>query len=75
MISKGDKGDIVLLQNETNLIGEIIEKSANNGLKVAFNPSPLPSDLDSLPLDRVSKNGAVPSIPKYEEVVEFLNNN
>ncbi len=46
-------GDIVLLQNETNLIGSIIAKAHEKGQKVAFNPSPMPSDLDSLPLDLV----------------------
>lgn len=54
IISLGEEEDIVLLQNETNLIGEIIDKSANKGLKVAFNPSPLPSNLEILPLDKVS---------------------
>ncbi len=42
--------DIVLLQNETNLIGSIIAKAHQRGLKVAFNPSPMPSDLERLPL-------------------------
>ncbi len=49
----GEAGDIVLLQNETNLIPYIIRNAQAAGLKVAFNPSPIPSDLDGLPLECV----------------------
>jgi ribokinase len=49
-----EKDDIVLLQNETNLVGTIIVKAASVGARVAFNPSPMPNDLESLPLDKVS---------------------
>ncbi|MGL4767008.1 MAG: ribokinase [Formosimonas sp.] len=40
----------VLLQNETNLIGEIIEKSHAAGKKIAFNPAPCHAELAQLPL-------------------------
>ncbi len=45
--------DIVLLQNETNLIDYIIRKAHEWGLKTAFNPSPMPKNLQSLPLEYI----------------------
>lgn len=48
-----ETGDIVLLQNETNLIDEIIVKAHAKGLKVAFNPSPMPECPEQLHLEYV----------------------
>ena len=47
-------GDVVLLQNETNLVPETIRWSAERGLRVAFNASPLDSDAGGLPLELLS---------------------
>lgn len=49
----GEQGDIVLLQNEVNLVSYIIQKAHECGLRVAFNPSPIPEDLESIPLEYV----------------------
>ena len=46
-------GDVVLLQNETNLVGEIIEKAARRGLRVAFNAAPMDAKVADYPLDKV----------------------
>lgn len=46
-------GDVVLLQNETNLVGEIMEKAAARGLRVAFNAAPMDGKVLSYPLDKV----------------------
>lgn len=48
-----EKGDFVLLQNETNEIGTIISESAKRGLTVVFNPSPLTDGIAALPLQDV----------------------
>lgn len=48
-----EEGDIVLLQNETDSIGFVMEKARSLGAKVVFNPSPFPSDVSSYPLDCV----------------------
>ncbi len=42
---------LVLLQNETNLIGEIIEKAAARGLKVALNAAPYSNEVKSFPIN------------------------
>lgn len=53
MLSMGHENDIILLQNETNAVDTIIKKSSNMGYQVAFNPSPVPKQIDRLPLDSV----------------------
>lgn len=53
VLAHGAAGDLVLLQNETNLVGSIIRKSHGKRAKIAFNPSPMPDDLESLPLDLI----------------------
>ena len=47
-------GDLVLLQNETNAVADIIRQAASRGLRVVFNPSPFPADPAALPLELVS---------------------
>lgn len=53
ILLRSTPGDLVLLQNETNLISSIIAKSHKKGLKTAFNPSPIPDHMSSLPLELV----------------------
>lgn len=53
MLSLAQPGDLVLLQNETNAVADIIRLSAEKGLCVVFNPSPLPANPDALPLHQV----------------------
>lgn len=48
----GDEG-MVLLQNETNLVGEIIEKASNKGLMVAFNAAPYSEKVNTYPIHRL----------------------
>lgn len=53
-MEQGEVGDIVLLQNEVNNIAYIIDRAYTKGLQVAFNPSPIPKNLESLPLEKVT---------------------
>lgn len=48
------KGDIILVQNETNMVREIVEKGLEAGARIALNCSPFSDDLKDLPLDRLS---------------------
>ena len=50
---KGQEGDIVLLQNETNLVPYIMKQAHQAGFQVAFNPSPIPTNIGVLPLECV----------------------
>lgn len=53
ILSMGEKGDIVLLQNETNAVSTIIDKATKREYQIAFNPSPLPKHLEDIPLNAV----------------------
>ena len=46
--------DIILLQNETNLVGEIIDKAWRRGLRVALNTAPMDSAVASYDLGKLS---------------------
>lgn len=46
-------GDRVLLQNETNLVGTIIQKAAERGMLVAFNAAPMDAGVRDCPLEQV----------------------
>lgn len=48
-----EPGDIALLQNETNNIPYIMEQASAHGMKVAWNPSPIPENLSMFPLEKV----------------------
>ncbi len=55
VLADSEPGDIVLLQNETNDIGMIMEKAAEAGLKLCFNFAPFDLSIaDSLPLHLLS---------------------
>ena len=47
-------GDYLLLQNETNAVGNIMQKAHERGLQIVFNPSPFPQNAKELPLELVS---------------------
>ena len=47
------EGDVIVLQNEINRIGEIMEKASEIGMRIAFNPSPFEESLLTLPLGLV----------------------
>ena len=48
-----EEGDIILLQNEINMVGEIIRLSHEKGCRVVFNASPIPGKPEELPLELV----------------------
>lgn len=52
-LSQFDKGDILVLQNEINSIGDIIKKAKDRGLRICFNPSPFDDEIKNLPLNLV----------------------
>ena len=52
-LDKGEPGDFVLLQNETNETATIISEAAKRGLIVVFNPSPFNESIKTLPLSDV----------------------
>jgi ribokinase len=53
VLSQFEPGDFILLQNEINNVPAIFELAKQKGLKIAFNPSPITSDLLQYPLNLV----------------------
>ena len=49
-----EPGDVVLLQNETNLVGEIMDRAAGRGLRVAFNAAPMDGKVARYPLEKAA---------------------
>lgn len=46
-------GDMVLVQNETALVPDMISLASAKGMEVAFNPAPMTAEVAGYPLDKV----------------------
>ena len=46
--------DMLLLQNEINCLGEIVEKAYARGMKIALNPSPYNQQLEAVDMDKIA---------------------
>ncbi len=53
VIGKFEKGDILLLQNEVNLLPYIINKAYEKGLTIALNPSPFNDSLAECDMSKI----------------------
>jgi ribokinase len=53
VFKSAESGNFLLLQNEINAVGDILEKSKGRGLTVVFNPSPMTEAVKTYPLERV----------------------
>ena len=49
-----EKSDYIVLQNEINELGYIMEKAHEKGLVIVLNPSPMNEKISTLPLDTVN---------------------
>ena len=54
VLSQTGPDDLVLLQNETNLVGEIIDKASARGLSVALNTAPMDAQVAGYDLGKLS---------------------
>ncbi len=53
-IKELNEGDLIVLQNEINGLNQIIESAYKKKVKIAFNPSPIKENLQTLPLDKIN---------------------
>ena len=51
--SQASSGDILLVQNETNAIADIIKQGHQQGLTLAYNPAPMNKEALACPLDKI----------------------
>jgi len=54
VLSHFDKGDMLLLQNEVNLLDYIIDSAYERGLQIAFNPSPFDNNVMLCDLSQIA---------------------
>lgn len=54
IISQFDKGDILLLQNEVNLLPYIVDRGYAQGMKIVLNPSPFDDKLKAVDMTKIS---------------------
>ena len=54
VIDRMESGDYLLLQNEINSVHEIINRGSAKGLNIVFNPAPITTDIQTVPLDRIN---------------------
>lgn len=53
-LSHFSAGDWLVLQNEVNLIGEMVEQAARKGMRIALNPSPYNDKLSGVDFSKIS---------------------
>ena len=71
--------DLVLVQNETNLVGSIIRKAKSRGMRVAFNAAPVDGQVTQYPLDLVdwlfvneTEGAAISGEQEYSAITQAL---
>mgnify|MGYP000132424418 CR=1 FL=1 len=53
VLSSTEVGDFLLLQNETNTVEKVLQKSKSMGLTIVFNPAPMTETIKNYPLELV----------------------
>ncbi len=54
VLSRFTENDMLLLQNEINLVGYIVERAHAIGMKIAFNPSPISKELEEVDFNKLT---------------------
>ena len=79
VLSRFERGDILLLQNEVNLLPYIVEKAFEKGMQIALNPSPFNEKLDEVDLQKISifllnevEGGQLTGCTEPEAILEAL---
>ena len=80
VLGKFSAGDWIVLQNEINQIGYIMEKAAERNMRICFNPAPFEDSVRSLPLNlvellivnEIEGAGLAGTKGDYEEIAKHL---
>ena len=71
-----EKGDMLLLQNEVNLISYIVDKAYEKGIQIALNPSPFNDRLKAVDMSKISlflmnevEGGQITGLEDPEEII------
>ncbi len=79
VLAEFSTGDVLVLQNELNLTGYMIEKASARGMLVAFNAAPFTDSVESYPLEKLTwlvvnevEGAQLAQCDKPEEILERL---
>lgn len=79
VISAFDKGDVLLLQNEVNMIPYIVDKAYDKGMLIALNPSPFNDSLKEVDMSKIGifllnevEGGQITGVSSPDEIIDKL---
>ena len=79
VISAFDKGDVLLLQNEVNMIPYIVDKAYEKGMLIALNPSPFNDSLNEVDMSKIGifllnevEGGQITGVSSPDEIIDKL---
>lgn len=79
VFSHFEKGDILVLQNEINMMDYIIDKAYEKGLKIVLNPSPITEEVKKFDYEKIDlllvnehEAKAISGIDDIEENIEYF---
>lgn len=79
ILANFEKGDILLLQNEVNLLPYIVDKAYAMGLQIALNPSPFNEKLEGVDMKKISifllnevEGGQITGLTEPDEVLNKM---
>ena len=79
VLSNFEKGDILLLQNEVNLIPYIVDRAYEKGMQIALNPSPFNEALNEVDMTKIGifllnevEGGQITGVTDPDEVLSKM---
>lgn len=79
VLSHFEKGDVLLLQNEVNLLPYIVDRAYEKGMQIALNPSPFNEKLRAVDMNKISifllnevEGGQITGLSEADEVLDKM---
>lgn len=79
VLSHFEKGDVLLLQNEVNMLPYIIDRAYEKGMQIALNPSPFNEKLNAVDMKKISifllnevEGGQITGLTEPDEVLDKM---
>lgn len=79
VLSHFEKGDVLLLQNEINMLPYIVDKAYEKGMQIALNPSPFNEKLRAVDMNKISifllnevEGGQITGLSEPDEVLDKM---
>lgn len=79
VLSHFEKGDVLLLQNEVNMLPYIVDRAYEKGMQIALNPSPFNEKLNAVDMKKISifllnevEGGQITGLTEPDEVLDKM---